>query len=72
MDISKKMKLLAEILDVDSDEITEETELRSLDEWDSLAILSFIVMMGEQFKKEVTGEQVKQLVTVADVLSMME
>ncbi len=72
MDKSEKLELLAEILDAELEDIREEMNLTDAGEWDSLAILSFIVMMGEEFKKEVSGEEVKKLVTVADALDLME
>ena len=72
MEKEKKIELLAEILDAEPDEISEEMELSAVGDWDSLSILSFIVMMGEEFNKEVSGDEAKGLVTVADALAMME
>lgn len=72
MDKANKIELLAEILDVEADEIQEDMNLVEVGDWDSVAILSFIVMMGEEFNKEVTGEEVRKLVTVSDALAMME
>lgn len=72
MDKNKKIELIAEVLDIEPDEIHEDMNLKDMDEWDSLAILSFIVMMGDEFNKTVTGEDVKKLITVADALAMME
>ncbi len=72
MDKTRKIEMLAEILDIEKDEIDESMSLSEISEWDSLAILSFIVMMGEEFGKEVSGEEVKNLKTVEDVLNMME
>ena len=71
MSTEKKMELLADILDVDADELTPETELASLD-WDSVAILSFIAMMDEEFGKEMKGAEIKKFVTVQDALNVME
>ena len=67
----KKMELLAEILDVDVEEVTPEKELAEFT-WDSIAILSFMAMMDEEFGKEVKGADVKKLVTVQDAFDMME
>ena len=72
MEKANKIELLAEILDVETDEIQEDMNLVDVGDWDSVAILSFIVMMGEEFNKEVTGEEVRKLVTVSDALAMME
>ena len=71
MDNQKKIEILAEILDVEPEDINEKTDLTSMDEWDSLAILSFIVMMGEEFNKVVTGEEIRKMTTIADLLEVM-
>lgn len=71
MDNKKKLELLAEILEVEPEELKPEMELAMVGDWDSLAILSFISMMDEEFGREVSGEVVKKLVTVQDVLSLM-
>lgn len=72
MEKAKKIELLAEILEIDAADITEDKELRELASWDSLTVLTFIATIGEVFNKEISGEQVKNLVTVADALAIME
>lgn len=72
MSNEKKMELLAEILDVDVEELNVDTVLKDLDEWDSVAALSFIAMMDEEFGKEIKGSEIKQFVTVQDALNVME
>lgn len=67
----RKIELIAEILDVDTDEISPEMSLDSFD-WDSVAALSFIAMMDEEFNKAVKGADIKKLVTIQDVLDLME
>ena len=71
MVIEKKLELLADILDVDVDELAPEKELAEFD-WDSVAILSFIAMMDEEFGKEMKGAEIKKFVTVQDALNEME
>lgn len=72
MNNEKKMELLADILDIDAEELTPETRLVDLEEWDSIAALSFIAMMDEEFSKEFKGADVKKLVTVQDAMNVME
>ncbi len=71
MTVEKKLELIADILDIDAKELTPETEFASLD-WDSVAILSFIAMMDEEFGKEIKGAQIKKFVTIQDALNIME
>lgn len=72
MNTEKKMELLADILDLEPGDIHPEMQLSELEEWDSIAILSFIAMMDEEFGKEVKGAEIKKFVTVQDALDAMK
>ena len=72
MEKSQKIALLAEIMDADPDALTEDAELREAGEWDSLSILSFAVLMEDEFGRETSRESIRKLVTVGDALRMME
>lgn len=52
-------------------EVTPETELKSLPEWDSLAALGVIVMFDVDFGKTITGEVLKQSRTVSDLYKLL-
>lgn len=67
----KKIEILADVLDLEADELTADMVLADMDEWDSLAGLSLIVVMDEQFGKKLSGTQVKEFVTVQDILDYM-
>ncbi len=67
----KKIEMLAEILDVEPEELTPETEIASL-EWDSLAVLGFIAMMDSEFDKTISGGEVRAFKTIQDALDVME
>lgn len=71
MTLEEKLELIADILDVEADELTPETKLEDL-EWDSIAALSFIAMMDEEFHKEIKGAVIRQFVTIQDALNVME
>lgn len=68
----KKIELIAEVLDVDPEKLAPETELESLEEWDSIALISFIAMMDDEFEKIVKGSELKEKKTVAELMAMME
>lgn len=72
MDITKKIALLEETLDTDEGVLTPETDLSGLEQWDSIAMLSLIAMLDEEFDKTITGKELKALKTVADILAYME
>ena len=58
-------------MDVAEDSLTPETLLAEVDEWDSIAALSLIVMLDEKFEKTVSGAQIKALESVNDILAYM-
>lgn len=68
----EKIALLEDMLELDANTLTPETELSSVDEYDSMAKLSLIVLMDEECGKKLTGEQIRQFVTVKDILDFMD
>ena len=52
-------------------EITAETVLKQLPEWDSLAALGVIVMFDVEFGKTITGANLKACTTVADLYKLL-
>lgn len=72
MELKEKLALIEDALDVDEGSLSPETALADVDEWDSIAALSLIVMLDEEFERTISGEQIKALVTIQDILSYME
>lgn len=68
----RKIALIAEVLDLDPEKLTPETELGTMEEWDSIALISFIAMMDDQFGKVIKGSLVKEQQTVAGLMALME
>lgn len=67
----EKIALLEDMLELDGGTLTPDMELSSIDEYDSMAKLSLIVLMDEECGKKLTGEQIREFKTVADVLNFM-
>ncbi len=72
MELKEKLALIEEALDTEEGTLTPETNLDDLAEWDSIAALSLIAMMDENFGKTLPGKEIKELVTVGDILAHME
>lgn len=72
MELEKKLALIEETLDTQEGSLKPETLLGDVEEWDSLTMLSLIVMLDEEFGKAITGKELKSLQTVADILAYME
>jgi len=51
-------------------EITPETEIAGLAEWDSLAALGVIVMFDMEYGKTITGNDLKASRTIADLFAL--
>ena len=71
MNLQEKLTLIEEVLDVAEDSLTPETLLAEVDEWDSIAALSLIVILDEKFEKTVSGAQIKAQESVNDILAYM-
>lgn len=68
----EKISLLEEMLELDNGSLKPEMELSSIDEYDSMAKLSLIVLMDDECNKKLTGEQIREFKTIADILNFME
>ena len=68
----EKIALLEETLAIDEGTLTEDMLLEDVDEYDSMAKLSLIVMMDDEFGVKLTGDMIKGFQTVGDILAVME
>lgn len=64
--MEKFKKLLAEALERE-DEIDMKDEFRNYDEWNSIAYLSIIAFMDEEYDTQLEEAEFKQLKTVQDL-----
>lgn len=67
----EKIALLEDMLELDGGSLKPETVLSSIDEYDSMAKLSLIVLMDDEFNKKLSGEQIREFKTVQDILDFM-
>lgn len=72
MSEKEKLNLLEETLEMDEDTLSLDMALADVDEYDSMAKLSIIVMMEDEFDVKLTGDDVKAFVTVGDIISRMK
>lgn len=72
MDKNKKIELLADLFEVENNEIVENQELDSFEPWDSMSKLSLIVLMDEECGKKLTGEQIRSFKTIGDIMTFMD
>lgn len=55
-----------ELLDTE-DEVTMDTKLENIDEWDSLSYVSFIAICTSKYKVMVSKDEIKNSVLVSDL-----
>ena len=72
MELEKKIELLADLFEVEPEEIVTEQRLDEFDAWDSMSKLSLIVLMDDECGKKLTGEQILKFQTMGDILDFME
>ncbi len=72
MDVKEKLALLEDMLDIEEGSLNAEMELDDVEGWDSMAKLSLIVLLDDEFDRTITADQVRDLRTVQDILALME
>ncbi len=58
---------IEELEDTNPEEVTVDTDFKSLDEWDSLVALSVISMIDEEFEVLLTGNDMMKAKTITDL-----
>lgn len=61
-----------DVLEIEDREISLDDEFRSYDEWSSLAFLSLIAMIDDEYGVILDGNRFKTLHTLRDVLNAIE
>ncbi len=72
MNIKEKLALIEEGMDIEEGTLKPEDNLADYDEWDSVAALSIIAMLDEQFNKTLSGNVLKDAKKVSDIIALME
>lgn len=68
----KFIETLKDALEIDYNEkIAEDTDLRNLEEYDSLSILSIIAMIDENFNEKLSGSDFKSITTVRSLMELI-
>lgn len=70
--VSDFISKFSEALDIEALTINESTEFRNLDEWDSLAYLSIIAMLDEEYGIQIENVEFKKLRTISDIIAYIE
>ena len=72
MSNEEKMEYIAESLEMDVEELTAETTLEDLENWDSVAVLSVISIISEQFDRYPDVAEILGYKTVGDLMEAFQ
>lgn len=68
----EKLALLEDLFELEEGDITPDSKLSDIAEYDSMTRLSLIVMMEDEFGVKLDGSEIKAFQTVGDILARME
>ena len=68
----EKIEIIADILEVEPDEVQEDMVLEDFETWDSVAVLSVIAMRDEHFGKYPHASEIRSYIKVGDLMKNME
>ncbi len=67
----RKIELIEDLLEVDAGTISPEMQLEDVENWDSMTALALIVMIDEECGRRITGNDVKAMRSVRDIMNIM-
>ena len=71
MSDQEKIAMLEEAWEIEEGTLAADTVLASVEEYDSMAKLSLIVLMDDEFGVKLGSDVIKQFETVGDILKLM-
>ena len=72
MNVQDFIEKFPEAIDIEATELTTDTEFRTLDEWDSVAYISVIAMMDEEYDIQIEMPTFKTLKTIGAIAEYIE
>lgn len=68
---NEKISLIAATLEAKDDSITAETELATLDGWDSMGMIAIMAVLDNSFDRKLTVQQIHSFCKIEDILEQM-
>ncbi len=67
----EKLEVIADVLEVELDELEDSKELEDFETWDSVAVLGIIAFMNEKFDKSPHASEVRECKTIGDLVKFI-
>jgi acyl carrier protein len=71
MNLENFLVELADLLEIERQELISDYQLDENDNWDSLALISLIVMFDEHFQQIISNESLRKCNVVGDLLKLV-
>ena len=71
MTIDEFIEELKETLELENVKLNGDTNLKDLEEYDSLSVLSIIAMIDEKFGKKLSGQDFQSITTVKSLMELI-
>lgn len=72
MNVPEFIEKFAEAIEVEVSDLAVETEFRTLEEWDSIAYISVIAMMDEEYDTQIEMADFKKLKTIGAIAEYID
>lgn len=69
---TKFLELVKEVMDIEDKQLDLSVNFRELDEWDSLANLSLVAMLDDEFGIVIDSQKFKKMNTLQEVFDEIE
>ena len=70
MTTEEKLAIIKEILECEDANINANTQLKDIEEWDSLSVLSLIMYMLDNYSIKVSGSDIRNFTKVQDIIKL--
>lgn len=72
MTYEEKMAAIADCVEMEPEELSPDTVLADIETWDSVAVLSVIAVISENFGRFPSSDEILQYVTVGDLINALQ
>ena len=72
IDTTQFLELMQEVMEVEDQELTLDTRFREMPEWTSLAYLSTIAMIDDEYEVIISAAEFGNLQTLGDIVKAIE
>ncbi len=73
MDFTEFINNIIDALEIETEGVlSKETELESIENWGSLAVVNIMLMADEQYGKSIAPKEIRQCVTIGDLFELIQ